>query len=102
MIRTDPAETEFKFSSRSQALSQIETRAALNALHRVLVVGRLLAYQQEPAERLAKIFDATEIMPRMLLNPAEFDDLFLLLLDGLADQFEGMQGIRDEYLAAVA
>ena len=27
---------------------------------------------------------------------------FLLLLDGLADQFEGMQGIRDEYLAAVA
>ena len=102
MIQQIQAGTDLVFSTRSHPLSPLELRAALKAIHRILVAGRLMAYDDESPARLAKVFDATEIMPQMLLNPAEFDDLFVVLLDGLADEFDGMKGIRDEYLAAVA
>ena len=102
MIGATALEADLTFSTRTEALSPRELRAALHAIHRVLVVGRFMAYRGESSERLAEVFDAVEILPPMLLNPAEFDDLFVPILEGLADKFRGMRGIRDEYLAAVA
>ena len=93
---------QIEFSGRTEPLSPGEMRAALRAIHRILVVGRMMAYDDESPAKLAEVFDAVETLPRMLLNPAEFDDLFVSILDGIADKFHGMRGIRDEYLAAVA
>jgi hypothetical protein len=102
MIQQIHSGTELVFSARSQPLSRVEMSGAPDAIHRILVVGRMMAYDEEPPAKLAEVFDAVEILPRMLLNPAEFDDLFVPILDGLADKFQGMRGIRDEYLAAIA
>jgi hypothetical protein len=50
---------------------------------------------------LADVFDAVEVLPLTLLRPAEFEDLFLSVLDGLAAKHSGFRGVRDEFAAAV-
>lgn len=88
-------------SRRTASLSEAETQAGLRAIHRVLVHGRALAHQGADHALLVDVFDAVEVLPLTLLRPAEFEDLFLPTLDGLAAKHPGFRGVRDEFAAAV-
>jgi hypothetical protein len=80
----------------------VELRAALRAIHRLLVVARNMAHHQTDPTALTNLLDAAEVLPQSLLRPAEFEDLFRPTLDALAGQFPAFRGIRDEFLEATA
>ncbi|HVK16931.1 MAG TPA: hypothetical protein VM533_08270 [Fimbriiglobus sp.] len=81
-------------------MTEGETRAALRAIHRLLVVARGMAYDRSDPAALADILDAAEVLPQSLLRPAEFEDLFRPTLDALAGRFPALRGIHDEFVKA--
>lgn len=94
--------TPIPLSHRTTPLTEDEIRAALRAIHRILVVARGLANDHAAPSVLANILDATEILPQSLLRPAEFDDLFRPTLDSLAASYPEFRGLRDEFAEATA
>jgi hypothetical protein len=99
---TPPVKPEsFAFSTRTAPLTDVETRAALRAIHRILVLARLRAYERADPAELADILDAVEFLPEMLLRPAAFDDLFRGTLESLAAKYPRFPGVLTEFDAAV-
>jgi hypothetical protein len=96
-----PSTATMAFSTRTAPLTDVETRAALRAIHRILVLARLQAYEKADPAELADILDAVEFLPEMLLRPAEFDDLFRGTLASLADKHPRFPGVLAEFDAAV-
>ena len=41
-------------------------KQALNAIHRILVLARFMAYQNEPTAKIAKVLDYAEILPTLI------------------------------------
>jgi len=79
------------------SISEIELRAALRALHHVIVEARWLAYQQEAHAKIATILDSAEIMP-LLLSGKAVDGLgFADMLRDLARTFPRLQWAWQKY-----
>ena len=97
---TLPTTTTTRPSQRTAPLTEAEARAALRAIHRVLVAARAMAYDRADPAALADVLDAAEVLPQSLLRPAEFDDLFRPTLDALAAKYPALRGARDEFAEA--
>ena len=41
-------------------------KQALNAIHRILVMARFMAYQNEQTAKIAKVLDYAEILPTLI------------------------------------
>jgi hypothetical protein len=81
-------------------LSQGELRSALHAIHRVLVVTRQMNRSGVTQTDMERIFDAVENLPKMLMRPAEYEDLFAATLADLAEEFPAIRGINTEFREA--
>jgi hypothetical protein len=97
-----PTTIPTEFSTRTAPLTDVENRAALRAIHRVLVLARLRAYERADPAELADMLDAVEFLPEMLVRPAEFDDLFRRTLASLAVKHQRFKSVVDEFDAAVS
>lgn len=97
-----PPGTTVPLSHRTAPLTEVELRAALRAIHRLLVAARNMAHDRTDSAMLANVLDTAEVLPQSLFHPAEFDDLFRPTLDALAGQFPAFRGIRDEFIDATA
>jgi hypothetical protein len=77
----------------------IETKQkqALNAIHRILVLARFMAYQNEAAPKIAKVLDYAEILPTLLSANEDRTEEFRTHLQGLASEFPAGVGILQEF-----
>ena len=72
-------------------------KKALNAIHRILVLARFMAYQDEPTSKIAKVLDCVEILPTLLSANEDRTEEFRTHLQGFASEFAGGTGILKEY-----
>jgi hypothetical protein len=70
---------------------------ALDAIHRILVVARFMAYKSEPTERIAKVLDYAEILPTLISADEDRTDEFRTQLKGFASEFSQGIGILQEF-----
>jgi hypothetical protein len=68
-----------------------KTKAALLAIHAVLVRARYLAYKKEPVERIARILDIAELLPMLILRDEEMTDTFREHIAGLSQLDPGFK-----------
>lgn len=101
MTHANSAAVAFQPSRRTTPLTETEQRAALRAIHRLLVEARAMARRHADYRELADLLDATEVLPQSLLRPAEFDDLFRATLADLAEKYPAVQGIHEEFARTV-
>ena len=57
--------------------------AALYALNSVLVRARMMAFQQEPHDKIAKVLDVAELLPMLIARRDDTTAEFRLHLEGL-------------------
>jgi hypothetical protein len=72
-------------------------KKALNAIHRILVIARLMAYQNEPTVKIAKVLDYAEILPLLVLADEDRTEEFCTHLQGFASEFPQGLGILQEF-----
>lgn len=101
MTHANSAAVAFQPSQRTNPLTEAEQRAALRAIHRLLVEARAMAYRHADYHELADLLDAAEVLPQSLLRPAEFDDLFRATLADLAEKYPAARGIHEEFTRTV-
>jgi hypothetical protein len=78
-------------------IAAAKQKQALLALHRILVVARFMAYQNEPAADIARILDCAEILPALIADDEDRTHEFRHHLQGLASQFQQGLGILLEF-----
>ena len=72
-------------------------KQALNAIHRILVVARFMAYKNEPVAKIAKILDHAEILPTLISADDDRTEEFRIHLAGFASEFPAGIGILQEF-----
>jgi hypothetical protein len=58
-------------------------QAALYALNSVLVRARMMAFQQEPHDKISKVLDVAELLPMLIARRDDTTAEFRLHLEGL-------------------
>jgi hypothetical protein len=61
----------------------VKQDAALYALNSVLVRARMMAFQQEPHDKIAKVLDVAELLPMLIARRDDTTAEFRLHLEGL-------------------
>jgi hypothetical protein len=72
-------------------------KQALHAIHRILVLARFMAYQNEPTAKIAKVLDYGEILPTLISADEDRTEEFRTHLRGLASEFPAGVGILQEF-----
>ncbi len=72
-------------------------KQALNAIHRILVMARFMAYQNEPPAKIAKVLDCAEILPTLISADDDRTEEFRIHLKGFASEFPAGVGILQEF-----
>jgi len=72
-------------------------KRALEALHRILVMTRLMAYQNESPAEIAKILDHAEILPTLISADEDLTEVFRKELQALAEHFPAGIGILQAF-----
>jgi hypothetical protein len=72
-------------------------KQALNAIHRILVLARFMAYQNEPTTKIAKVLDYAEILPTLISADEDRTEEFRTHLQGFASEFPAGLGILQEF-----
>ena len=72
-------------------------KQALNAIHRILVLARFMAYQNEPTAKIAKVLDCAEILPTLISADEDRTEEFRTYLQGFASEFPAGVGIFQEF-----
>ena len=72
-------------------------KQALNAIHRILVLARFMAYQNEPTVKIAKVLDYAEILPTLISADEDRTGEFRTHLQGFASEFSAGIGILQEF-----
>lgn len=72
-------------------------KKSLNALHRILIMARFMAYKNETQVKIAKILDYAEILPTLISADEDRTDEFQMHLEGLISEFPEMTGILQDY-----
>jgi len=72
-------------------------KQALNAIHRILVLARFMAYQNEPTAKIAKVLDYGEILPTLISADEDRTGEFRTHLQGFASEFSQGIGILQEF-----
>lgn len=72
-------------------------KQALNAIHRILVVARFMAYQNEATGKIAKVLDYAEILPTLVSADDDRTEEFRVHLQGFASEFPAGLGILQEF-----
>jgi hypothetical protein len=57
--------------------------AALHALNSVLVRARMMAFEREPHDKIAKVLDVAELLPMLIARRDDTTSEFRLHLQGL-------------------
>src|SRR5207302_9558449 len=70
MTTTEPLPTDLPCSRRTSPLTETEMRAALEAIQRIRVMARLMAYNGADGAVFADSLDAPEYLPPIVLPPA--------------------------------
>lgn len=81
-------------------LNECEFRAAMRALHRIMIYARQSAYLAEDHQKIADILDSAELMPLLLVEPTaglSFADM----LQDLGERILPLRGVWLEYQAAI-
>lgn len=65
-------------------VQQEKSSSALSSLQAVLVLARLMAYEQRPHEDIARVLDVAEYLPALLLEKRDTTREFRECLEGLA------------------
>ncbi|MGE0375875.1 MAG: hypothetical protein AB7I48_03735 [Planctomycetaceae bacterium] len=73
--------------------------AAHRAIHRLVIQGRAMGYENEPPAKIAKLLDEVEYLIGMLYDDQESTELFADYLKGITDDF-GWRGIHEEFIVA--
>jgi hypothetical protein len=84
-------------SGRTEPLTDAEVRASLQAMQRLMVELRMMAYEKVDHDRIADFVDWIHNMPEMLLKPGFYDDMFRLSLEHLATLRPFCSGILADY-----
>jgi len=84
-------------SDRTRPLTTVEMQASLNAMQRLLILLRMMAWEKADCAEIAAFIDHMHTMPEMLLKPGYYDDMFRPLLEGLARINPSCNGILNEY-----
>jgi hypothetical protein len=61
---------------------------ALQALHRLLIQGRIMAFEGISSEQLAWFFDDIEYLPALMLEERNADERFSDYLEGTCRKFD--------------
>ena len=72
-------------------------KQALHAIHRILVLARFMAYQNESTTKIAKVLDYVEILPTLISADEDRTEEFRTHLHGLASEFPKGVGILKEF-----
>ncbi len=72
-------------------------KAALMALNSVLVTARYMAYQRRDHDDLAKVLDAAEYLPLLIVSPNDETDHFRGIIAELVDIDVGFQRAVDKF-----
>lgn len=72
-------------------------KQALKAIHRILILARFMAYQNEPTAKIAKVLDYAEILPTLISADEDRTEEFRTHLQGLASEFSQGVGILQEF-----
>jgi hypothetical protein len=84
-------------SDRTEPLTETEMRASLQAMQRLLVELRVMAYEKVDHKLIADFVDWIHNMPEMLAKPGFYDDMFRASLEYLAGRRPNCRGILAEY-----
>ncbi|QDU87157.1 hypothetical protein Pla175_05130 [Pirellulimonas nuda] len=71
-------------------------QAALQALHEIFIRARWIAYESGSKE-LGDLFDAAELLPKMIAEPTDQTENFAATLDDIAERFPGCVGIAERF-----
>ena len=80
-----------------EVLTEVETRAGLRAVCRVLDVVGQQARRNRPAGELADVLSAARTLPEMLAEPDEFRVRFRPALQRLADRHRDFAPVLNEF-----
>jgi hypothetical protein len=72
-------------------------KQALHAIHRILVLARFMAYQNEPTPKIAKVLDYAEILPTLISADEDRTEEFRTHIQGFASEFPAGVGILQEF-----
>ena len=61
---------------------------ALKALHRLLIHGRMMAFEGTPSQELAWFFDDIELLPALMMEERNTDDFFGAYLKEICVKFK--------------
>ena len=78
-------------------ITAAKQKQALDAIHRILVLARFMAYQNEQTTRIAKVLDYAEILPTLISVDEDRTEEFRTHLEGLASEFQSASGILIEF-----
>jgi hypothetical protein len=70
---------------------------ALYAMHRVFVEARLMAYENEPQDKIARFLDLAELLPKHFAVPEDRTTDFRGLLGDLAHERPHMVNVLRRY-----
>jgi hypothetical protein len=76
---------------------QSKQKQAIKAIHRILILARVMAYQNEPTTKIAKVLDYAEILPTLILAIEDRTDEFRIHLHGFASEFPQGVGMLQEF-----
>jgi hypothetical protein len=60
---------------------------ALYAINGILIIARLMAYENDRHERIAELLDIAELLPMLLRDSKDNTEFFRELLVGCSEQF---------------
>jgi hypothetical protein len=78
-------------------ITKRKQKQALNAIHRILVLARFMALQNEPQPKIAKVLDYAEILPTLIATNEDRTQEFRVHLQGFASEFSQGIGILEEF-----
>ena len=74
---------------------------AVRAIQHVIIRGRTMAYQAEPAARIAELLDHAEYLPQLILAAEDRTEIFADYLKMISEQYQ-CRYIFTEYSRAEA
>ena len=78
-------------------ISSDKEKQAIKAIHRIIIVARFMAYQDEPTAKIAKVLDYAEILPTLISVDEDRTEEFRTHLEGFASEFPAGAGILQEF-----
>jgi hypothetical protein len=84
-------------SDRTRPLTPVEMQASLDAMQRLLILLRMMAWGKADYAEIAAFIDHMHNMPEMLLKPGYYDDMFRLSLEAIARINPTCLGILERY-----